>query len=204
MKTEKQKEYARRYYQAHKEEMQAQHKVWVAAHKEELKQARAERHELNREKETQQAMAWKASHPEATRKSFTKYNEAHRDQTNAYLADYRGANRELLNSKAKVYNANNREKIRASYIKRKYGMTLEEWDALFEEQCGGCAICKQPLEAVKKLVIDHCHNSSKVRGLLCSNCNTGLGLFKDNPESLQAAIEYLKRTDLEICEEDSA
>ncbi len=59
-----------------------------------------------------------------------------------------------------------------------------------------CAICKKE-ETVKNrgkircLAIDHCHTTGKVRGLLCSRCNTGLGLFKDNPEYLQNAITYL-------------
>src|SRR2546428_12923650 len=73
-----------------------------------------------------------------------------------------------------------------------YGITEEVFNALFEEQNGLCAICKQP-ELYRKLSVDHDHLTSKVRGLLCSRCNTGLGLFKDSKVFLEAAIIYLCR-----------
>lgn len=57
-------------------------------------------------------------------------------------------------------------------------------------QSGKCLICN---EIPKRLVVDHCHTSGKVRGLLCDHCNTGLGRFKDSPELLMAAIRYLKK-----------
>jgi hypothetical protein len=66
------------------------------------------------------------------------------------------------------------------------------YSGLFEKQAGKCAICARPAsELTKRLSIDHDHVSKKVRGLLCGNCNTGLGMFKDNIEHLKAAIEYL-------------
>lgn len=58
-----------------------------------------------------------------------------------------------------------------------------------------CEICgkKKDINTTYSLVVDHCHNSNKIRGLLCGSCNTGLGMFKDNADSLRAAIKYLKR-----------
>lgn len=70
----------------------------------------------------------------------------------------------------------------------KYGLTYEEYQTMLVEQNGECAICSKVLE---KPCIDHCHTTGKVRGLLCNSCNTGLGHFKDNPDSLEAAIRYL-------------
>ena len=72
---------------------------------------------------------------------------------------------------------------------RKYGITEDEYNVLLEESGGLCMICKK--KPLNWLVIDHCHETHVVRGLLCGNCNTGLGLFKDNPELLQNAIKYL-------------
>ena len=60
---------------------------------------------------------------------------------------------------------------------------------LFEKQQGLCGICKQ---AMRRPMLDHCHKTMAVRGLLCSNCNIGLGQFKDNPDLLRAAIYYLE------------
>lgn len=72
----------------------------------------------------------------------------------------------------------------------------EQYSALMESQCGRCAICG--CESGKnnrgdKLAVDHCHNTGKIRGLLCHKCNTAIGLMKDDRRALQAAIEYLSR-----------
>jgi len=75
-------------------------------------------------------------------------------------------------------------------LKRKYGLTLEEYKYLFEEQNGVCAICKTT-EECRMLAVDHNHESGKVRGLLCGSCNRALGLLKDNPELLSRAKEYV-------------
>lgn len=70
----------------------------------------------------------------------------------------------------------------------KYGLTDESLAELTEQQGGMCKICKtRPAER-----IDHCHEKGHVRGLLCNNCNVGLGMFADDPTLLQAAIDYLK------------
>lgn len=77
-----------------------------------------------------------------------------------------------------------------SDIKRKFGITKLQYDKLLEKQKGVCAVCKsKPLK--KRLAVDHCHKTNLVRGLLCSDCNMGIGLFKDNPETLKTAIIYL-------------
>lgn len=84
-----------------------------------------------------------------------------------------------------------------SYYKRYYGIGLEKYESLKESQAGKCAICGGEGFRMHKgikdlLVVDHCHDSGDVRGLLCNNCNRGLGLFKDNKESLANAIKYLE------------
>lgn len=81
----------------------------------------------------------------------------------------------------------------------RYGITADEYDAMFKEQDGKCAICGQsklPIDPrtgkTYDLAIDHCHRTDRVRKLLCPHCNVGLGAFKDSPELLHAAISYLK------------
>jgi hypothetical protein len=76
-------------------------------------------------------------------------------------------------------------------LRRNYGITLKDYNALFDKQGGACAICLQALTA--RLHVDHCHNSKEVRGLLCTSCNNGLGRFKDRPDLLEAAAAYLRR-----------
>lgn len=78
-----------------------------------------------------------------------------------------------------------------SHIRRTYGLTLEEYDAMHERQDNRCLVCKEKT----KLHVDHCHSSGKVRGLLCFFCNAGIGMFKDDPRLMKAAIRYLESGD---------
>ena len=77
-------------------------------------------------------------------------------------------------------------------LKRRYGIPLEQYEALLAAQHGTCAICCAPEPGGRGMFhVDHCHTSLKIRGLLCTHCNAGLGQFKDSPERLEAAIHYL-------------
>lgn len=80
---------------------------------------------------------------------------------------------------------------RKHYLKKKYGITLEEFDALLEAQGGVCAICDGGPRPWPNLVVDHDHSTGRIRGLLCHPCNAGLGQFNDNPERLARALEYM-------------
>jgi hypothetical protein len=73
---------------------------------------------------------------------------------------------------------------------KQYGISLEEYEKLFENQNGVCAICLNP-PGNKMLSVDHCHNSGKIRGLLCHTCNSGIGMFKENKTFIKRAWEYL-------------
>lgn len=83
---------------------------------------------------------------------------------------------------------------RESAIKRKYGLRQADYLDMLKSQGGACAICGtgDPGRGNKHFVIDHCHETGKVRGLLCNNCNRVLGLFGDSTETIRSAIEYLK------------
>jgi hypothetical protein len=76
------------------------------------------------------------------------------------------------------------------HLKRRYGITAAEYDALLADQDGLCAVCRERPAAH----VDHDHAFGQVRGLLCSCCNQGLGNFRDDREHLRAAVDYLERT----------
>jgi len=79
-------------------------------------------------------------------------------------------------------------------IRRTYGITYEEYEQMVEDQGGGCAICgKTESEEGRRLPIDHCHTTGKVRGVLCAKCNQALGMFRDDPELLRNAAQYLEK-----------
>jgi len=114
-----------------------------------------------------------------------KYDNIQLDGRRKYLREYRKLHPELF------------QRMDAQ---RKYGITGAQYNALFEEQKHKCAICgsaetarSQKTKSVMKLAIDHCHKTGKVRGLLCSSCNQGLGRFKDDVDLLRKAIDYLSR-----------
>lgn len=76
----------------------------------------------------------------------------------------------------------------------RWGISVEEYNKLFEDQEGCCAICgKHHSEFKLRLYIDHCHTTNKIRGLLCQQCNVGLGAFKDSVLNLKQAIYYLEK-----------
>lgn len=76
-----------------------------------------------------------------------------------------------------------------------YGILKTDYFELWKKQRSRCAICAVPFHTlIKRPQIDHCHETGKIRGLLCSRCNLGLGNFSDNPKLLQRAIKYLKKT----------
>lgn len=92
----------------------------------------------------------------------------------------------------------NPRRAKSIMLRKHYGIDLDEYEAMFEAQRGVCAICEQPEQRKSHdggpamMPVDHCHNSGKVRGLLCSACNRALGMFKENPTILRKAIEYVE------------
>ncbi|MFM7009119.1 MAG: endonuclease VII domain-containing protein [Betaproteobacteria bacterium] len=113
---------------------------------------------------------------------------------NACEGKYREANRERYKTRSRKRSKRRRKEspdyVKSKILQTRYGISLEERNAMEVTQSGKCLICN---EIPKRLVVDHCHTSGKVRGLLCDHCNTGLGRFKDSPELLMAAIRYLKK-----------
>ena len=91
---------------------------------------------------------------------------------------------------------NNPEKVRDMKYKRNYKITLEQYEEIYRKQGGVCAVCFERetmkyLGKVRELCVDHDHNTGKVRGLLCSNCNRALGLLQDSLLVCHSLMDYL-------------
>lgn len=117
-------------------------------------------------------------------------------ETKAVSKHYR-KNRVRLIAEAKEWQKNNRTlylKIkRASSLKKNYGLTIADWNKLYKAQNKSCAICRTKVNNGKRLAVDHNHKTGKVRGLLCTQCNQGIGKFRDDIVLLEKAINYLDK-----------
>jgi len=89
-------------------------------------------------------------------------------------------------------------KVKNNDLKRNFGITLDEYNDRLARQGGLCAICRNAETVIdnrtqrpRSLAVDHCHVTDEVRGLLCTGCNQGIGNFRDDPDRLLAAIQYL-------------
>ena len=102
-----------------------------------------------------------------------RYDDSHREQSRQY------------------YN-NNKDELRCKRLQRVYGISLDDYNILLDRQDGKCAICGVlECNTGRNFAVDHCHSTNKIRGLLCSKCNRGIGMFDDSIEHLQHAIAYL-------------
>jgi DNA-directed RNA polymerase subunit RPC12/RpoP len=131
---------------------------------------------------------------EVTRKAYmkeyhAKWYEKHKEKRLKQIAEY-------VSNKPKEWI---QAKGRRHHLKRRYNITQQEYDTKLASQDYKCAICGKDASDNKRgkridpLHVDHCHETNKLRDLLCHSCNSGLGQFKDNIETLQKAIDYLHK-----------
>lgn len=122
--------------------------------------------------------------------------------SSTYRKQYYARNKEVEKVKIREWHTANKDKVREYYIQKMYGVSIDEYEAMRFKQRYLCAICgtHESLSPRKNyrgshkraLHVDHCHVTSKVRGLLCFNCNAMLGKAKDNIHILKNAIRYLE------------
>ena len=144
-------------------------------------QARAYNHAYNVSPRGKARMARYAATPEAKEKR-KQWNAAHSERRSVWTKRWREKNREKFRL---IQSAANRLRL--------YGLSLPDFNAMAAAQGNRCAICGSPDPRDKRgWHVDHDHETSRVRGLLCSACNRGLGGFRDDTEALLKAIEYLR------------
>jgi hypothetical protein len=108
-------------------------------------------------------------------------------QTNEYRKD----NKSNYSGYVKKWRRKNPDRVRNQHLKREFGITLDQYNELSRIQNNLCAICQRSFN--KKLHVDHDHRTNQIRGLLCGNCNRGLGLFEDNSQFLKSATNYIEQ-----------
>lgn len=83
--------------------------------------------------------------------------------------------------------------VRRHHLKTRFGLTVEEYDRMWEVQDGRCAVCPRELESGYKTHVDHDHETGTVRGLLCMQCNTSLGKLKEDEEIVRNLLSYIQK-----------
>lgn len=133
--------------------------------------------------------------PRRTREQQDRYNQTRREK---YASDTEF--RERIKTQAK---SGCPRKKRDGRLRSTFGITVDDYERMHAEQRGLCAICGRPegsdkssrsKTGIRRLHVDHCHATGRVRGLLCGACNFGIGSLGDSPDRLRAAAEYLQRS----------
>jgi Autographiviridae endonuclease VII len=125
--------------------------------------------------------------PEAKRANRRTYYLANKEKILAYNKEYHKSHKEEIKATRNRPDAKWRQKAN---LKRKYGMTPEEFDQRREDQNNRCGMCRDPF--TKTPHVDHNHTTGRVRALLCTNCNSALGHLKESPTRCLAALAYLE------------
>ena len=142
-------------------------------------------------------------------KASREWKQRNKDKVAAYQKEWRENNVEKCKELKASWDKANPEKRKKNHerfktkrpnyfvnkhLKNTYGIGLDEYNAILEVQAHKCAGCG--IEAIKaqrnKLYVDHCHTTNKIRGLLCQQCNTALGMVKDNVNTLLSLVSYLQ------------
>lgn len=125
---------------------------------------------------------------------YDKNKEKIKEYYNIYNKEYRKKNKIKLDKYAAKYRKENKDKEKERQLIYYYGITLEEYNILFLEQEGCCAICcRHQSELKQSLCVDHNHETNEIRGLLCKRCNSLIGYSNDDINILNKAIEFLTK-----------
>lgn len=115
-----------------------------------------------------------------------------REEILEYKRQYRLKNKEKIKQYRQEYNLKNKKNSRKSNLKRYYNLTPEEYNVMYNNQKGCCAICGKHQDDIKGILqVDHNHKTGKIRGLLCGKCNYLLARYNENFDVILKAINYL-------------
>jgi hypothetical protein len=143
--------------------------------------SRYDKNPTDKQRETKltRVKEWAAENPDKRREQKIRHYHKHKER---------------IDQKAKDWYNNNKDRYYANSLKRKYGISLEEYNSLREQQGHRCAICSEHEDQIgKKMFVDHNHATGEIRQLLCTRCNVGIGMFKDSAHLLNLAASYLTK-----------
>ncbi len=140
---------------------------------------------------------WRADNAESIRQKRREYYALNKENIVAKAKVWANANKGKTREYVKTWKAKNPEAVKTSrrkhLLRKLYGLAPEQVNQILLDQGGKCAICATQSSGKRGWHVDHCHDTQKVRGILCSNCNLALGHMKDSPAILRSAIRYLSK-----------
>ena len=162
------------------EKKSAYKKAYYLAHREEAINYSRSYYEMYKEKQNESSREWKRKNKEAVKVS---------------RKEYRRLNKDKEDKNSRQWKATHKRQTRDTGLKYYYGISLECFEKMLATQKNRCGICTEKFTGKRPLVpcIDHAHTGTKeIRGLLCTSCNSGIGLFEDNIEFLRVALTWLQ------------
>lgn len=152
------------------------------------------RAQMDRQNELQQQR--RASNDIEVRRQEDRDRYARSPSILAVKRAWREANPDKVLSASKAYRLAHPDRVRANQLKHRFGLTLEQWNALFDQQGACCAVCRTTDPGKRGWCVDHAHvarddGSYFIRGILCNRCNIAIGMLSDNVEVMQRAIDYV-------------
>lgn len=122
----------------------------------------------------------RSSCKDCCRSKTKKWRQDHKDVAIKHSVKWQNSNKERVKLTSQKY-----------LLKKKFGLSIEEYNKKLDQQNGLCALCNKECKSGRNLAVDHNHKTGKIRGLLCGNCNMGLGSFYEDKNLLSLAIKYL-------------
>jgi hypothetical protein len=195
-------EYFKAYRESNKDRIKENKRIWHAKNKRRLAMKRKARYAADPDPSLAQAKKWRLENPERARANRIRWVANNKERVNflsrKWTKEHPEQRRYIQRSWSKrnprhlkEWKMRNPRRSKSIQLKHKYGISVEDFDALMAGQGGCCAICK---ESKKRLGVDHNHSTGAIRGLLCHSCNVAIGLLHENVNALQRASKYLERS----------
>jgi hypothetical protein len=188
---EERKEYQRQWRINNKEHL----KQYRDDNREKLIKYEKERYIKNKPQKTIYDKEYRAKNKVKINEHQKKYNKANKEKIKTRTKKHYDMNKKRLRKYSAEYYAKHKETYRKYKLKKEFGITIDDYDAMLIKQNNCCSICHNKFKSNKDTHIDHNHTTMKVRGLLCGNCNRGIGYLRDDINILKEAIKYLKDND---------
>jgi hypothetical protein len=199
---EKISQYHKKRYQQNRKKLIAYSKKRYILRKKDILLKIKEYYKINRRKCNRAAKKWHQENKEKAKRIQQRYRSRHKNSIKVYDQSYHKLNKEHCYKYKNEWRSRNKHKTKNEKLKSRFGITIENFNRILDQQKNKCGICGSTFVDKKndpsQPCVDHNHLTLKVRGILCRKCNGGLGGFNDDKKTLEAAFQYLRTNRVSI------